>query len=93
MRFARFLLSLNRHRVSSWAFFINSSKPAEHLRLNADGSFSLTEAGRSYTGRFAAGEGRLVLRVSETGRSVVATVQDDKLIDGGGQIWVPEDSR
>jgi hypothetical protein len=68
--------------------FVNSRNRADQLQLNADGSFSLTERGRSYTGRFSVHESRLVLMMSETGTSTIATVQGGKVVDSGGQVWV-----
>jgi hypothetical protein len=68
--------------------FVNSGNRAEQLELNSNGSFSLTEGGRSYTGRFSVHENRLVLMISETGTSAIATIQGGKILDNDGKTWV-----
>lgn len=68
--------------------FVNSGNRAEQLQLNSNGSFSLTEGGRSYTGRFSVHENRLVLMIAETGTSAIATIQGSKLLDNDGKTWV-----
>ena len=68
--------------------FINAGNRAEQLQLNSNGSFSLTEGGRSYTGRFSVHENRLVLMISETGTSAIATIQGGKILDNDGKTWV-----
>ncbi len=68
--------------------FINSGNRAEQLQLNGNGSFSLTEGGRSYTGRFSVHENRLVLMIAETGTSAIATIQGGKILDNDGKTWV-----
>jgi hypothetical protein len=68
--------------------FINSRNRAEQLQLNGNGLFSLTEGGRSYTGRFSVHESRLVLMVAETGTSAIATIQGGKILDNDGKTWV-----
>lgn len=68
--------------------FLNSGNRAEQLQLNGNGSFSLTEGGRSFTGRFSVHENRLVLMIAETGNSATATIQDGKILDNDGKTWV-----
>jgi hypothetical protein len=68
--------------------FVNSGNRAEQLLLNGNGSFALTEGGRSYTGRFSVHENRLVLMISETGTSATATIQGGKIFDTDGKTWV-----
>jgi hypothetical protein len=68
--------------------FVNSGNRAEQLQLNGNGSFSLTEGGRSFTGRFSVHDDRLVLLISETGNSATATIQGGKILDNDGKTWV-----
>jgi hypothetical protein len=72
--------------------FVNSRNDADRLELNRNGSFSLTEAGRSLTGRFSVHDNQLVLMIAETETSAIAAVREGKIIDAGGQVWVQRGS-
>jgi len=69
------------------AAYVSAQAPADLLQLNADNTFSLQEAGQSYTGTFAANGSALKLNISG-GAETTATIQGNNLIDGSGQTWV-----
>ena len=61
--------------------------PADQLQLNADNTFSLQEAGQTYSGTFAATGSTLKLNISG-GPETTATIQGNNLTDSSGQTWV-----
>jgi hypothetical protein len=69
------------------ATYVSAQAPADQLQLNADNTFSLQEAGQSYSGTFAANGSALKLNISG-GPETTATVQGNNLTDGSGQTWV-----
>ena len=71
--------------------YTSEQSPADHLRLNADNSFSLQEGGETYHGTFVANGNNLELHIMESNLTTNATLQENKLRDGGGQTWVRDD--
>jgi hypothetical protein len=69
------------------ATYVSAQAPADLLQLNADNTFSLQEAGQSYSGTFAANGSALKLNISG-GPETTATIQGNNLTDGSGQTWV-----
>jgi hypothetical protein len=69
------------------ATYVSAQSPADQLQLNADNTFSLQEAGQSYSGTFAANGSALKLNISG-GPESTATIQGNNLTDGSGQTWV-----
>jgi hypothetical protein len=69
------------------AVFISSKSSADRIQLNADNSFSLTEAGQSYHGTFAVSGNNLQLSLTETGTQTNGTLQGSQLTDSSGQVW------
>jgi hypothetical protein len=67
--------------------YVSVQTPADQLQLNADNTFSLQEAGQSYTGTFAATGNTVRLNISG-GPESTATVQGNNLTDSSGQTWV-----
>ena len=67
--------------------YINSQTPTDQLRLNADNTFSLQEAGQVYQGTFAANGNTVELNISG-GTKTTATIQGNNLTDSSGQAWV-----
>jgi hypothetical protein len=67
--------------------YINSQTPTDQLRLNADNTFSLQEAGQVYQGTFAADGNTVELNITG-GPKTTATIQGNNLTDSGGQAWV-----
>jgi hypothetical protein len=61
--------------------------PADQLQLNADNTFSLQEAGQTYSGTFAATGSTLKLNISG-GSESTASIQGNNLTDSSGQTWV-----
>ncbi len=67
--------------------YVSDQTPADQLQLNADNTFSLQEAGQSYSGTFAATGSTLKLNISG-GPETTATIQGNNLTDTGGQTWL-----
>ena len=68
--------------------YASAQDPADYLQLNADRSFSLQEAGRSFHGTFAINGNSLELNIAETNISTTVTIQGPNLTDSSGQVWV-----
>lgn len=73
------------------ALFVCDKNPADRLRLNADKSLSLTEAGQNYRGTFVLNGNALELNLTETGTKTNATIQGKQLTDSSGQLWTLKD--
>ena len=69
------------------ATYTNAQTPADKLQLNADNTFSLQEAGQSYSGTFSANGGTIELNI-RGGPKTTLTIQGNNLTDGSGQTWV-----
>jgi hypothetical protein len=69
------------------ATYVSAQASADQLQLNADNTFSLQEAGQSYSGTFAANGSALRLNISG-GPETTATIQGSNLTDSSGQTWV-----
>jgi hypothetical protein len=67
--------------------YVKAQAPADQLRLNADNTFSLQEAGQPYHGTFLANGNSVELSISD-GPRTTATVQGNNLTDSSGQRWV-----
>ena len=67
--------------------YVSAQTPADQLRLNADNTFSLQEAGQTYTGTFSTNGNTVKLNING-GPESTATVQGNNLTDGSGQTWV-----
>ena len=70
------------------SIYVSAQTPADQLRLNADNTFSLQEAGQNYRGTFAANGNTLDLTIGDTGTKTTATMEANKLTDSSGQTWV-----
>jgi hypothetical protein len=69
------------------ATYTKVQTPADQLQLNADNTFSLQEAGQTYSGSFAATGSTLKLNISG-GPETTATIQGSNITDSSGQTWV-----
>jgi len=69
------------------ATYVSAQNTADQLRLNADCSFSLQEAGQTYHGTFVVSGSTLELNISD-GSKTAATIHGDNLTDSSGQAWV-----
>ena len=67
--------------------YANAQTPSDRLRLNADNTFSLQEAGQAYSGTFVVNGGALKLSISG-GSETTVTIQGNNLTDSSGQTWV-----
>jgi tetratricopeptide (TPR) repeat protein len=70
--------------------YINVHAQTDRLKLNADHTFSLQEAGQSSHGTFVVNGDTLELSIVETNTKAAATIQGNGIIDGSGQTWVLE---
>jgi hypothetical protein len=68
------------------ATYVSAQTPTDQLRLNADNTFSLQEAGQSYQGAFVANGNTVELNI-RGGSKTTATIQGNNLIDSSGQTW------
>lgn len=71
------------------ATYSSAQTSSDRLQLNADGTFSLQEAGQTYHGTFVVKGNSLELNIGGTGTKTTITLRGDSLIDGSGQAWVP----
>ena len=67
--------------------YVSAQTPADQLRLKADKTFSLQEAGQTFQGTFVVNGNTLELNINGGPKST-ATIQDNSLTDSGGQTWV-----
>jgi hypothetical protein len=67
--------------------YAKAQTPADQLQLNADNTFSLQEAGQTYSGTFSATGSTLKLSIGG-GPETTATIQGNNLTDSSGQAWV-----
>ena len=68
--------------------YVSAQAQTDWLRLDANQSFSLQEAGQSYHGTFVVNGNALELSIGESNVKTSAKIQGNKLIDSGGQTWV-----
>lgn len=68
--------------------YVNSQNSADRLQLNRDGSFSLQEGGRSFSGTYSVREPTLTLHIIELQKDVDIAIQGDRLIVNGDEVWV-----
>ncbi len=68
--------------------YVSAKSPADLLQLNGDNSFLLQEAGQIYHGTFSVDGNTLELRIFESNANTTALMQDGKLTDSSGQIWI-----
>jgi hypothetical protein len=69
------------------SIYVSAQAQTDQLRLNADNSFSLQEAGQSYRGTFTVNGNTVELRITG-GPTTTATIQGSNLTDSSGQTWV-----
>ena len=69
------------------ATYAKLQTPADQLQLNEDNTFSLQEAGQTYSGTFAATGSILKLNI-KGGPETTASIQGANIADSTGQTWV-----
>ena len=73
--------------VTPGSQYLNSQNPADRLQLNTDDSFSLQEAGQSFTGKYSVAGATLKLHIVELQKDVDILVQGNDLVVNGEEIW------
>jgi len=68
--------------------YVSAQAPADQLRLNADNSFSLQDAGETYHGTFVVNGDTVELNIRETGDKTAAKIQGNNLTDSNGKSWI-----
>jgi len=69
--------------------YVMTRSPDNRLQLNADGTFSLVQFGKNYSGTFALEGDKLMMRMGD--RAVPAgTLQGDTMVDPQGSTWVKQ---
>ena len=69
------------------SIYLSTQTPADQLRLNADNSFSLLEAGQPYRGTFAINGDTLEITIPATNTKTKMTIRESNLVDPNGQTW------
>ena len=70
--------------------YVMSQAPENHLQLNADGTLSLVQGGKSYSGAFTIEGNKLIGRIGTGAPQQEGVLQGDTLIDPNGSAWVKE---
>ena len=68
--------------------YVNSEIAGDRLQLNPGGSFSLTEAGQAFQGNYSINGNVLKLHIVQLNKDVDITIDGEKLIVNGSEIWV-----
>lgn len=70
--------------------YVNEDDPSEYLELDKDGSFFLKEMGVGYSGEWEIEDDTITFHIGEMGLAARATVEDGRIVDEEGKVWVKE---
>jgi hypothetical protein len=70
--------------------YVMTQAPDNHIQLNADGTLSLVQGGRNYSGTFTMEGDKLVGRIGNGAPQQEGSIQGDTLIDPNGSTWVKQ---
>src|ERR1017187_7392203 len=70
--------------------YVMAQSPENHLQLNADGTLSLVQGGKNYSGTFTIEGNKLIGRIGTGAPQQEGILQGDTLIDPNGSAWVKQ---
>ena len=70
--------------------YVMTQAPDNRLQLNADGTLSLVQQGRTYGGTFRIEGNRLVMRLENRKPTQAGVLQGDSITDPNGSTWVKQ---
>jgi len=70
--------------------YVMTQAPDNHIQLNADGTLSLVQGGRNYSGTFTMEGNKLVGRIGKGAPQQEGSIQGDTLTDPNGSTWVKQ---
>jgi hypothetical protein len=70
--------------------YVMTQAPDNHIQLNANGTLSLVQGGRNYSGTFTMEGNRLVGRIGKGAPQQEGSIQGDTLTDPNGSTWVKQ---
>jgi hypothetical protein len=68
--------------------YVSSENGANRIQFSADGSFTLEEGGKSFTGTYSVAGATLKLHIAQLQKDVDIAIQGNRLLVNGNESWV-----